>query len=306
MSGGKNRQFMENPIAFMKKYSVCPADDIGMYIGDKAVSMATHAATGYDYVFSTIDPTKIVAWLNFSKKARGSGVNMSFIPKGEGVISVDGSYAAQPGKVKSYFLPWTAGGGIIKMSIPPMGTVPVAQDASYFFTATITGCSVFIKGTQQAPEVYHAGGDTKQSNPLQAALFWRNLMNNYSGAGALVEEVNKTHYISDPTSRKKGTNTANSETFEDWLNDNKSPDLNIQMVFPWGCVMGIRDTAGNWKFYLQENVTILFSKWQKKGFLKKTRVQSTMTGAARPMLFREIFPNGGMHHVFIPQLPRKL
>jgi hypothetical protein len=306
MSGGKNKLFMENPIAFMKNYSVCPADDIGMYIGDKAVSMNTRAATGYDYVYSNIDAAKSVAWLNFSKKARGTGVNLTFIPKAEGVISVDGSYTPQAGKVKSYFLPWTAGGGIIKVSIPQRGTVPAAQDADYFFTATITGCSIFIKGTAQAPVVYHAGGDTKQSDPLQAAQFWRNLMTTYSGAGALVEEVNKTHYISDPTATKKGTNTPNSETFEAWLNNNKPADLDISMVFPWGCVMGLRDAAGNWKFYLQENATILFTKWKKKNILSKQKVQSTMTGASRPMIFREIFPNGGMHHVFLPQLPRKL
>ena len=305
MSGGKNKAFMENPIDFMKKYAVCPADDIGMYIGDKAVSMNTSGTTGTDYVYSTIDPNKSVAWLNFSKKPRGSGVNMAFIPKAEGVIAVDGTYAAQPGKVKSYFLPWTAGGGIIKVSIPQKGTVPAAQDADYFFTATITGCSVFIKGTQQAPEVYHAGGDTKQSDPLQAALFWRNLMATYSG-GAVVKEVDKTEYISDPTSRKKGTNTPNSETFEDWLKDKKPADLDIQMVFPWGCVMGLRDATGAWKFYLQENATILFTKWKKKSVFSTQKVQSSMSGAARPMIFREIFPNGGMHHVFVPQLPRKL
>jgi hypothetical protein len=34
----------------------------------------------------------------------------------------------------------------------------------------------------------------------------------YGGAGAVVEEVKKTHYISDPTSRNGGTNTPNSET----------------------------------------------------------------------------------------------
>jgi hypothetical protein len=306
MSDGKNKAFMENPVAFMKKYSVCPGDDVGQYIGDKAVSMNTKGTTGADYVYSAMDPAKTVAWLNFAKKPRGGGVNMSFIPKAEGAVSVDGYYTAQPGKVKSYWLPWTAGGGIIKLAIPAQGTVPVAQDANYFFTATITGCSVFIKGTRQAPEIYHAGGDTKQSDPLQAALFWRNLMNTYSGPGAIVGEVNKTHYISDPTSMKKGTNTQNSETFEAWLKNNTSPDLNIQMVFPWGCVMGLRDGTGNWKFYLQENCTILFTRMVKTSIFSKTKVQSAVTGSARPMIFREIFPNGGMHHVFLPQLPRRL
>lgn len=122
-------------------------------------------------------------------------------------------------------------------------------------------------------------------------------MATYSGGGAIVKEVDKTEYISDPTSRKKGTNTPNSETFEDWLKDKKPADLDIQMVFPWGCVMGLRDATGAWKFYLQENATILFTKWKKKSVFSSQKVQSSMSGAARPMIF-EIFPNGGMHHVF--------
>lgn len=81
MSDGKNRAFMNNPVAFLKRYSVCPADDIEMYIGDKATSINTTAAVGSDYVFSTVEPTKRVAWLNFARKPRKSGVNMSFIPK---------------------------------------------------------------------------------------------------------------------------------------------------------------------------------------------------------------------------------
>jgi hypothetical protein len=305
LSDGKNKAFTDDPIAFMKKYAVCPLDDIGGYIGDKATGMATTASV-QNYVFSTIEAAKRIAWLNFAKRDRGSGVNLSFIPKAEGAIAVEGHYTPQPHKVKAFFLPWTAGGGIIKLAIPRKGTVSAAEDADYFFTATITGCSIFIKGTPQAPEVYHAGGDTKQSDPLNAAAFWRNLMTTYSGAGALVEEVNKTHYISDPTSHKKGTNTQNSETFEAWLKQNTSSDLDIQMVFPWGCVMGVRDSAGNWKFYLQENATILFAKYQKKHIFSKTKVLGKTTGAARPMIFREIFPNGGMHHVFMPSLPRKL
>lgn len=303
MSDGKNKAFMDDPMAFMKRYAVAPADDVAMDIGDKAVDMDTTAGS---YVFSTMQPGKRVAWLNFAKKPRGTGADMSFIPKAEGVISIDGTYTERRGKVKSYFLPWTAGGGIIKIAIPQKGTAQPAEDADFFFTATITGCSVFIKGTAQAPEVYHAGGDTKQSNPLQAAKFWRDLMTAYSGGGAITGEVNKTQYISDPTARGKGTVTQNSETFEAWLNSNKPADLDIKMVFPWGCVMGLRDGAGHWKFYLQENATILFSKWKKKNVFSKTKVQSTTTGAARPMIFREIFPNGGMHHVFFPELPRKL
>jgi hypothetical protein len=305
MAGGKNRAFMADPLAFMRKYSVAPRDDVEDYIGDRAVTVPVPLHLSADgYVFSAVEAAKKVAWLDFLKKPRGSGVNMSFIPYAEGVIAMQASFTPTAGKVKSYFLPWTAGGGVIHLSIPAAGTAPAAQDADYFFTAAITGCSIFIKGTRQAPTIYHAGGNTDSpTNPVGAATFWRNMMNIYSGPGAILQEVNKTAYISEPG--RGGPGTANTDAFETWLKANSSKDLDIQMVFPWGCVMGVRDGAGDWTFYLQENATILFAKWEKKSVFSKTKVKSTVRGAARPMIFREIYPNGH-HHVFLPHLDRKI
>jgi hypothetical protein len=305
MSSIKNTSFLADPIGFMRKYAVCPADDVGGYIGDKAGSMPT-TASPQDYTFSTIEAAKRVAYLNFEKIPRKSQVNTAFIPKSDAAITVTGQSAADAARVKSYWLPWTAGGGIIKLVIPAAGTAPAAQDADIFFTATITGCSIFIKGTRQAPEVYHAGGNTGQANATQAALFWRNLMVAHSGAGGIAAEVNKTDYVSDPTLSTALPTTANSKTFADWLADNKPSDLDIKMVFPWGCVMGLRAANGDWTFYLQENVTILYTKWKKKSLFSKQLVESRSFSVACPMLVREIYPNGGMHHVFLPHLPKKM
>lgn len=302
MSDGKNQAFVADPVGFMQKYSVAPADDIDNYIGDEAVNVPT-PLRDLGYVFSGVEAAKKVAWLNFSKKPRGSGVNIGYIPKAEGVIVVDGEYAPNPGKVKSYFLPWTAGGGIIHLSIPAMGTAPLGQDADYFFTAAITGCSIFVKGTPQAPTVYHAGGQTGEAESNRSAAFWRRMMGVYGGAGAIVQEVNKTEYISGPG--RTSTGTANSDSFDVWLKANSPEDLDLQMVFPWGCVMGLRDGAGNWTFYLQENATILFAKWEKKSVFSKTKIKGSTRGAARPMIFREIFPNGP-RHLFIPHLEKKI
>jgi hypothetical protein len=302
MAGGKNRAFVADPVGFMRKYSVAPADDIDDYIGDEAVNVPT-PLRDLGYVYSAMENNKKVAWLDFAKKPRGSGVNIGYIPKAEGVIAVNGQYVADASKVKSYFLPWTAGGGIIYLSIPAMGTAPLGQDANYFFTAAITGCSIFIKGTAQAPTVYHAGGQTGEAESNASAAFWRRMMGVYAGAGAIVQETNKTEYISGPGRTSPGT--ASSAAFEDWLKDNKPKDLDLQMVFPWGCVMGIRDGAGDWKFYLQENATILFAKWEKKSVFSKKMVKGTTRGAARPMIFREIFPNG-QRHLFIPNLQKRI
>jgi hypothetical protein len=307
MSGGMNKKFMADPIAFMQKYSVAPADDVQKEIGDKAVSMAT-TASNEDYVFSKMPKAKSIAWLNFAKRARGSGASATFAPASEGGVTVDGSFDERPGKVRSYFLPWTAGGGIIALPIPP---IKRGGDDSpkYFFTATITGCSIFVKGTPSAPVVFHAGGQTGHNNdPVRAAQFWRDLMTRFSGSKAISAEINKTDYVSQAgLGTAQSPATAHSQAFEAWLKGATAGDLDISWTFPWGCVMGVRDAHGNWSFYLQENVTIFYSKMSKQHWYStKKTVKGTLTGAARPMLFREFFPGGAPQANFVPSMPRKL
>jgi len=310
MSGGKNQKFMQDPLAFMRRYSVCVGDDIGGDIGDKAVSMPNAVDRG-GYVFSTMDTAKRVAWLNFDKP-KGTGINMTFGPKSEGSVIVDGTYAARPGKVKSYFLPWTAGGGIINLTIPAMGTPGYADDdVKYFFTATITGCSVFIKGTAQSPTIYHAGGQTGQADPREAARFWTDLMTTHSGGGGIAAQVNKTDYVNQ---HGLGTNaspaTQHSQAFKAWLDapGNISSSLEVDMVFPWGCVMGVRDdTTGDWSFYLQENVTVYYYKFSKAHWYSKEKtVKSAMTARNRPMMLRPFFPGGLQHVAYNASMPRVL
>ena len=306
MSGGKNKAFMADPVAFMRKYAVAPADDVGNDIGDLAVSMPT-TASSQDYVLNTMPAGRDIAWLNFEKAPKGTGANLTFAPKSEGGVAVDGTFNARPGKVKSYFLPWTAGGGIIKLAIPAMGPLNPNSDVKYFFTATITGCSIFVKGTAQAPEIFHAGGQTGKNDPVNAARFWRNLMRQHA-PGARIGEVNKTDYVSQRGLGGPGAPaTANSVAFETWLRNNAPGDLDISWTFPWGCVMGIRDDQGDWTFYLQENVTIFFSRFTKKNWYSTSKtVQGAVTAASRPMLFRQFFPGGQPIAAFNPSMPRKL
>src|SRR6185312_11910524 len=304
MSDGKNALFMRDPVAFMRRYAVMPPDNIDSDIGDEAQDMATFAAVGKDYLYSNMDEK--VGWLNFRKKPKHGALNLSFVHAAEGTVIVDGTYAPRAHKIKSYWLPWSAGGAIIRLAIPDANNIPAGQDdADYFFTATISGCSIFIKGTQRQPVIYHAGGQTLQNDPNNAATFWRGLVNTYSGAGAVVAEVNKTHYVSDPNAVRANQTTVNAEAFDAWLRGNLNNEFQVQDVHPWGCVMGVRAANGDWTFYLQENATILFYSFKKK-FFSGNRVQSALRGAGRPMIFREIFPNGAGHAVFNPGLPRRL
>jgi hypothetical protein len=307
MSGGMNKKFMADPIAFMQKYAVAPADDVQKNIGDRGINMP-NALGNQDYVFSRMPQANSIAWLNFAKRARGAGYSASFVPAAEGGVTVDGSFDEREGKVRSYFLPWTAGGGIIALAIPPVKRTGVDNSPKYFFTATITGCSIFVKGTRRAPVVFHAGGQTGQNDPVQAASFWRNLMTHYSGAAPIAGEINKTHYVSQQgLGTAQSPATAHSQAFENWLKANSPSDLDISWTFPWGCVMGVRDDNGDWTFYLQENVTIFYSKFTKAHWYSTNKtVKGQMTGAARPMLFREFFPGGAQIANFVPSMPRRL
>ena len=303
MSTDLNTKFIEDPLSFMQKYSVLAPDTIGHNIGVKMRSMSN--TTGNDYDFTSMHQTRKVAYLNFEKTPKGVARSMGG-GKGAGTMSIDGSFTAAPGKVKSYFLPWNAGSGIFRLAIPEKGTALVDDDVRYFFTAAINGCSIFVKGTPRAPEIYHAGGNTGHGkDPVKAAAFWRDLMVNFSGPEAITGEINKMDYISNPNARSGFTQHA--DTFSDWLKSEAKGDLNIETIEPWGCVMGLRDLRGDWGFYLQENATIHHSKFKKVLFVQtKKKIKGTETSSSRPMLFRKFFPGGLGHVDFTPTMPRKI
>lgn len=310
MPVNKNADFVLDPIAFMKKYSVCPGNDIQQKLGDRAQMIPDAIGNDVDYLYSAMQGRDRVAWLDFVKLKRTDQSSQVFVAQSEGSVSVEGSSAVRAGAVKSYFLPWTAGGGIIRLKIPAMGSALFYNNIKYFFTATITGCSIFIKGTELEPEIFHAGGQTGQSDPKEAAKFWRDLMDDYGGPGVRHAEVNKTHYISDPKSKTKGLRpgTKNADKFLSWLKAEKAhKDLQLSQIFPWGCVMGVRGDDGKWTFYLQENATIFFASVTKAPFFStKKDVVGTVRQASRPMVFRQIFPEGPKEAKYTPQLLKGL
>ncbi|HZL26495.1 MAG TPA: hypothetical protein VFC39_08195 [Acidobacteriaceae bacterium] len=302
MSTELNTKFTDDPLGFMKKYSVSPPDAIAHDLGRLRTTMAN--TTGNDFDLTRMPTARKVAYLNFEKTPRGAVAAMGGA-KGASSITVDGTYSVRANAIQSYFLPWNAGSGIIKLGIPALGTSPATDHVRYFFTASVNGCSIFIKGTPQAPQIYHAGGQTGHGNdPLAATNFWRDLMTRYTVA-PIAGEVNKIDYISDPTTTSGFT--PHVDAFRTWVTGNAANDFTIERIDPWGCVMGLRDLAGNWGFYLQENATIVHCKFSKAHWysLKKS-VKGTSYASARPMLFRKFFPGGLAHVNFVPTMPRRL
>lgn len=297
----------DSALGLLNAYSVHPPDD----------AAGNRNPRGKDHVVATLDGgtrdvrhatmgNRKVARLHLTKSPRGQLTNN----EGGDALYGQASYLdAAPG-VPVYWLPWDSSGAIVELAIPAAGTRAGGRaDPNRFFTAAINGCSVFISGTRQAPTIHHAGGDTATNGPSAQALFWRNLMAGLGHVG--VAEVNKEDYIKDAAFPigTGGHTTQAARDYKAWLEADYAGTLEIEDVRPWGAVMGIRDAAGDWTFYLQENATVSYYSLAKKKRLFKSDVMvrereaSQMPGAqlgvmidrkrtlARPMRVSEIFPN---------------
>lgn len=200
-----------------------------------------------------------------------------------------------------WWLPWESR-HMVKIKIAAQATA--VQDSAgvalpnpdLFFTAAVSGCSVFVRGGNVTPSIYHGGingklvdgggkllvrgvFNKKQFKKLGGSTpaFWRQVLsgmdydpargdtallkptagaNKFNRANDPVSEVNTTHYTSD-----KGTNTTrNSRAFESFLKKQaKARGRQIDVVAPWGAVFGLRNGA-NWSFYLQQNVLVVYTK----------------------------------------------
>ncbi len=290
-------RFIKDPLGFLQKRAICPPDEIsgdttrGTNVTRLDTSGFVPAHTDYNdqpqsVRYAYIRNAMKVAYIKMYKDER----NDPKIRNDEGADTVrfKSSFKAKSGHKPVYFLPWDAGGAIIKLQIPQKGAMN--PDPDIFFTAAINGCSIFVQGNADSPSVYHAGGSTGQSDPSEGARFWRNALDNHIqntatalARGPIQGEVSKTDYIKEPGVAGGTTNRALQ--FEQHLqnNLNKHGKFTVTMVNPWGCVMGIR-TGQDWSFYLQENGTIICNLVTRKGV--QTRKYS------RPMSVRKLYPGG--------------
>ncbi len=211
--------------------------------------------------------------------------------------------AARATQAPIWWLPWKSR-HMVKMKIAPAGTavwdsqnIPI-PNPDLFFTAAVSGCSVFVRGLPTAPSIYHGGIDGKlvdamgESSFLVRGVFnksqfkklggttpefWRQVLSGmdydttdghttdmkatrgadkFNRPNQPISEVNTTHYTSD-----KGTKTTvNSRALERFLTKQATArGRQIDVVAPWGSVFALR-TGGNWAFYLQQNVLLVYTK----------------------------------------------
>jgi hypothetical protein len=315
---------LRNPMALLSNYSIHPDDEVDGYRGDVAGRARTNlkvtdhvpdgrmdrirAAVGRvipslrkkdSRYAKTISHQRVaegrkVAYVNLTARSADKPGN-----EGAGAVDVKGSYTAQTGWAPVYFLPWEKAGGIVELTIPRKGSDSSPhEDPDLFFTAAINGCSVFFQGEPDNPTIYHAGGDTGRKDVEAGADFWREVLTNFAdlSRGQFKSEVNKTEYITTPGvfADDGSLTTQQAQEYQRFLTDKHKTQLTIQMVSPWGCVMGVR-AGDEWAFYLQENATIVFM------YLDKHRPEGNrMQTVARPMSVREVYPGGGVVDVKAP------
>lgn len=266
------RTLGNNALTFMNTYPVVPGN---------GNADAPAGASAYDLI-------------DMNATGQSLTSTMSLAPIGPNEFAfglVDAPNPPQPGALPMYFLPWRSQ-HIVRM------TIPAAATSDIFFTAALSGCSVFVEGPGNSPTVYHAGiqlpwvqptaancqpavlqafGPT--SPPPDAPGFWRALFRQHALAPAgAFGEVNKTHYVSDGTMTATAPprrTTAAANAFEQSIRGTwPARGITVNDCIPWGCVFGVR-TAGAWAFYLQENVTVVFARgganWRTARLMRVTR-----------------------------------
>jgi hypothetical protein len=196
---------------------------------------------------------------------------------------------------QAYFLPWHGSGCATEM------TLPNPPAANYFFTSALAGCSVIVTNTLQNPTIYHCGidaanwgGDGRPARPANIPGFWRGMVNHLEGARvggarAIIGEVNKELYVTDPnvtytypTMAYRGpqeTTQPAVDCMNNILDDYVTlvpPGSNNRVqggeASPWGTFFGVYNAvAGQWGFYLQENLLIKHDGKRVTGLFKAIR-----------------------------------
>ena len=285
-----NLEFKRNPLLFFRTYPVAPPGVTPQGLGGgleqgKKLSTAsiktgkTHDTE--DILEYSVKAGMAVRRVDFNRATTVDTPNaVTFNLAEDDVFRLDSAHESD--SVAIHFLPWKTA-GLTQMRIPELSSKAVesSRNPSVFFTASISGCSVFVRGDPAYPEVYHGGIDNTLNE--SGAALWRRCL------GVLTKrvlpsgkyEVNKADYTkNEKFMRTMGalSRTALGNDLFKWLSKQHGTgqtgsEFIIKEVNPWGCVFGLR-YGRLWSFYLQENATVIYTK-----FVYGHDVYSKPTGA---------------------------
>lgn len=270
-----------------------------------------HKLTGQHegFRFTMVDPRQKIARLKFELTTTDRGEAVRVIPS---LNSDDG--------VPAYFLPYDNRGAAVELTIPDLKPeLPEEKHPKLFFTAVLSGCTIFFKGSAVNPTIYHcgtagtAGGGTPTTGDSNE--FFRHLLEIASSGGLgrpdpIAGMVRKQDYMIP-----KDGSPGNAELYEQLLADDVRKHFAGRMIFQslsvWGSVFGIRN-GRDWTFYLQENATITFKpiedvlqeiEVRKKRLIGHKKVTKQVIvrrpaqrakAVARPIMVQQVFPGVGV------------
>ena len=301
--------FSNNWRSFARQYAMLPGDAARGYRPDP------NTETQLDGVFEGFRHTQM------SPGQKIATVTMTKGPTSRGdAVSVRASLAGAGLPV--YFLPWDARGAAVEMTIPSRNPdLPERTHPRFFFTAVLSGCSVFFRGNRQYPTIYHCGtsGKTGGGAPTEGesnAFFDRLLKTaRFLGVGARpsgrAKMVRSTDYrVTKASGASPELEQLTDEVLEK-LRRHYAGRVLVESATSWGMVFGVR-AERDWTFYLQRNCTIVHKMWEDverevqirkkiwRGLRTKTITRKYITrglsgpkAKAVPVSLTQVFPGGG-------------
>lgn len=251
-------ELVNDPKGTALKYSFLPAN----------------AAAGYDASIAELGK-----WLNgdfggfrhtvvnSAQKVARVSLTRANSNRGE-VVLVTPSLTATTG-VPVYFLPWDGRGAAVELTIPDRDpALSTDQHPKIFFTAVLSGCTIFFKGSARNPTIFHCGTEGATGGGLPTVgdsnKFFKRMLRtaeaqNVGTAGPIVGKVKSTDYMVRPASPNTSPHIQALEASAGQaLRQRYRNQMDVQGTIGWGSVLGVR-TGRAWKFYVQRNITIV---WQ--------------------------------------------
>ncbi|WP_446808830.1 hypothetical protein ACH50O_16385 [Methylomonas sp. 2BW1-5-20] len=276
-----DKLLFEKPLEFMKRYAVSPPDAAGMQTVPDPTrlnfeGMPMNKTVPVQPVSSSPlwdDTTGLVTQgpKNFTAiRVTGCGVvhiNVVNVDRDKpGAKTFDVSPIASQSRVPIHFLPWNSG-SLVDMKLQDVGAdLDNPDNPRIFFTAALSGCSVFVDGHPARPRIVHAGITGKLA--VDAKGFWEErLLELAKLRGQPIDDhlrsIDKSRYV----------DTIWGIAYKNWLESTYKDSLTIQEVKEWASVFGIR-YGRLWSFYLQKNATVSTIRLVKKSEVSTQRDSS--------------------------------
>ncbi|HEX7153192.1 MAG TPA: BLF1 family deaminating toxin [Thermoanaerobaculia bacterium] len=261
-------EFRTDPVEFAKKYPLTmPGPGRNIEFKEKQFRNGEDDVTGYQVAGSDR-----IFWFDIDR-VRGD----------QTLVEIQLQSAEDRELETAYWLPW-AENQIIRTALRPSQKASGALrgvDPDYFFTAPLTGCSVFVEGTRDQPTVYHANAKShagtfatsltkRQFVELQQAKV-AEMERRYGAFSTQQEKPSRGHVRPGPSGRESTMldymSRAHSSNFGNELEEVVSKATNgrftkieiagqkIVVTNAEGTVFGVR-RRGEWTFYFQKRVRI--------------------------------------------------